>query len=283
MINLLLSVEKINDFETCPLLYCYKHETRITSLHKKPALETGDLMHVILAKVYTEIMQGKRPDYELIYDLARNHAAKTLDIKSEEVEETIKSAGEYFKYYGGAGTWEILGVEEPFAKELYTSEDLRIVITGKNDLRVRTMSGKGPIAIVDHKYEGRFEEKPERDNQPIAYCWAYEVSDFIYNRIGKQKSKKIEERLIRPYLSYAKYQIADWVDSVKEAAREILVCHERSKWPMKFKFCNFRNAKCDFYDICNTTPDNREYKIETEFKDRKQFKVMENEDETRSS
>lgn len=275
MINLLLSVEKTNDFQSCPLLYYYKHEKKITLVHKKPALEEGDLMHVILAKVYTEIMQGNRPDYDLIYDLARNHAAKTLGLEAALVEETIASAKEYFGYYGGVGTWEILGVEEPFAKELYVDDNLRIVITGKNDLRVKTMSGKGPIAIVDHKYEGRFDEKPERDNQPLAYCWAYEVKDFIYNRVGKQKSKKTEDRMQRPWLNYSAYQITDWVDSIVETAREILTCLDRDKWAMRFKACNFRNAKCDFYDICNTTPDNREYKINTEFKDRKQFKVME--------
>lgn len=277
MINLVLSTEKINDFQTCPLLYHYKHNIRKIPAKKATYFETGELIHYMLQEYYTTKLHidSISLSLEVIIEKARNYAANNLKITAEELEIVIADFRMYYEHYANSESWVILGVEEPFAKELFTEGEIRVVITGKSDLRIATMRGNGPHAIVDHKYEGRFNEKCERDNQPLCYSWAFGTRDFIYNRIGKQKSKKPEDKLLRPYFSFAQFQINDWVESIKNTAYDILKCYELNTWPMKFSGCNFHGNKCSYYDICNTTPDNREYKLETMFADRGDSKLME--------
>lgn len=280
MINLLLSTEKINDIQICPTLYNYKHELSITPLKKPDFYEEGELMHAILALYYQSKMEKNVISTENLINFGRNYAAKNLNtLTAEQVEVVMKHAKMYFDYYGNNESWEILGVEEPFAKELYANNQIKIIVVGKDDLRIKANRGNGPVVIVDHKYEARFDQKVERDNQPLAYCWAYEVRDFIYNRIGKHKGKdrKVEDNLQRPWLSYAQYQINDWVDSVIESAHDLLRYLSNNKFPMRIHGCNVHGRKCTFYDICNTTPDNREYKINSFFKNKDKFSVMGNE------
>jgi len=94
------------------------------------------------------------------------------------------------------------------------------------------------------------------------------------------KSKKEEEKLLRPTFCYSEYQINDWKKSVIESAHDILRYSANNYWPMKFHACGIFGKKCTFYDVCNTTPDNRAYKIESFFKEKGNFSLMGNEDET---
>lgn len=280
MINLVLSTEKINDIQVCPTLYYYKHELAQTPIKKPYYYEEGDLMHKMLEIHYNGKMVEALVPESTIIEMGRNHATK-MNLKAEEVEKTIEDFKMYMEHYRGSDSWEILGVEEPFAKEIYTDNELKIVLVGKNDLRVKTNRGNGPIALVDHKYESRFYQKLERDNQAIAYCCAWEIRDFIYNRIGKQKTKKEEDKLLRPYFSYSEYQIKDWLNSVVDSAHDIIRYTASEHWPMKFHGCGVHGKRCTFYDVCNTTPDNRAYKLDSFFKEKGNFSVMgkDNEDE----
>ncbi len=273
MLNVLLSAEKLNDIQICPTLYNYKHELLKVPIRKPDYFEEGELMHEILRIYYSSKMTGEQLTFDQMLDSGRNFAAKG-NLTSESVEETIKDARMYLEFYKYSDSWEILGVEEPFAKELYSDEELRIVLIGKSDLIVKTNRGSGPIAVVDHKYESRFYEKLERDNQPLSYCWAFEARDFIYNRIGKQKTKKTEEKLLRPYFSFSEFQINDWKNSVIEIAHDLLRYYTKDVWPMRFHGCTIHGRRCTFYDVCNSTPDNRIYKLESLFRDKGKFSVM---------
>lgn len=279
MLNLVLSAEKLNDIQICPTLYHYKHELAQVPVQKPYYFEEGELMHLMLEMYYKLKMENNPIEINAIIDHSRNHATK-MNLKAEEVEKVIEDFRMYTDYYSESSSWEILGVEEPFAKEIYNDSTIRIVIIGKVDLRVKTNRGNGPTAIVDHKYEARFDQKLERENQPIAYCWAFEARDFIYNRIGKQKAKKTEEKLLRPYFSYSEYQINDWKNSVIDSANDILKYINDDYWPMKFHGCVVHGKKCTFYDVCNTTPDNRVYKLDSFFKDKTGFSVMSKENDS---
>lgn len=278
MQNLVLSTEKINDIQTCPKLYNYKHNLRKTPNTKFAPLETGELMHYSLASYYEGLKDpSKTLSLESIISLTRNYAAEKLSIISEEVEQVIKDFRLYYNHYAHSETWQIDAVEEPFAKILWESNDLRVVVTGKIDLRVTTMNGKGPRALIDHKYEARFDQKPDRDNQPLCYAWAYGINDWMFNRIGKQKSTDPKDRLQRPYICYSQHQIDGWVESAIETALDIYRCYEREVFPARMIGCNYHKRRCDFYDVCNTSADNQEYKLNTMFKNRPDSTLMEGE------
>lgn len=286
MINLVLSTEKLNDYQVCPWLYWLKHETRLTPIKKAVYFEEGELMHEILRMYYQDKIDRKNSPWHMFLDLGRNYAAKNLQLSSEEVESAIADARMYFEYYAGNESWEILGAEEPFAKILAEVGDFRIVVNGKSDLRVKTNHGKGELTIVDHKYEGRFNAKHERDNQPLCYSWAFETEQFIYNRIGKARSKntKVDDKLIRPVLNFAKYQIEDWKESVIKTAEEIIWRYQNNSFPQHYHGCTVGGNKCTFYDLCNTTANNREYKQSSLFKIREEkLNVMDGHNEKTSN
>lgn len=268
MINVVFSSHRINDAEVCPRLYYYKHELLKGPLKQPTYFEEGELLHYIFKLYYSDRMEKKDPNYELYYERGRNFATK-LSITSELVEETIEAAKMYFEFYPPQyETWEILGVEVPFARLLFENDQIRIIVTGTNDLIVRTNNGKGPVVIVDHKYLAQFRPMGDRANQPLTYCWATGIRDFLYNKIGKQKSYKPEQRLKRePYLNYGEHHIEEWRNSAIYAAMELVRCNETGVWPARFSSCRYQGKKCTFYDICNTTPSNRDYKLNTFFRD----------------
>jgi hypothetical protein len=274
MINLLLSTEKINDLNTCPLLYYNKHELKQAPSKKANFLEAGELIHEMLAFYYLGLIPNNpKPNLDNILTHGRNYAAKNLLLQAIEVEEVIKDFRLYHNHYSGSETWQIDAVEEPFAKLLYENAQIRIAVTGKVDLRITTNNGRGIPVVVDHKYEATFRQKFDRDNQALCYAWAYDVNDFVYNRIGKQKD--VSKKLARePYFCFSKYQIEDWKAATIETALDLYRYHEREVFPMRYTGCHANGYRCTFYDICNTSPDNREYKLKTTFNKRKEHILM---------
>ena len=276
--NLIISTDKLNSAQICPRYYYYSHILAKTSLLKPDYFQVGSVIHESLKLYYTKLMNKERVDRNVIEELTRNFAAKDpgISLPPDKVEETLADFNMYLDFYEAQGSsWNILGVEEPFAKVLYEGNDLRIVVNGKSDLRVHTNHGKGPIAVIDHKYESRFNKKPDRDNQPLCYAWAWDTYDFIYNRIGKQKSYKPEKRLLREWISYGQHQIDEWIDTAIYTCLELVRFNELEMWPVRYSGCNIHGNRCTFYDVCNTTPDNREYKLNSIFGDKASFKLME--------
>lgn len=270
MINIVFSSHRITDAQVCPRLYYYKHELLKGPLKPFEFYEEGELLHYIFRLYYLAKLNGfKDPDPTIYYELGRNFAAKRLSLSTEKIEEAVSACDMYFKFYvPGTETWQIDAVEKPFAKILYQNNDLRIVVTGQADLLVTTMRGKGPQIIVDHKYESQFRKKGDRDNQALCYAWAFDLNEFLYNRIGKQKSYKPEKRLLRdPHLHFGKHQIEEWKDSAIYTALELVKFHTTGVWPARYTGCMFQGRKCTFYSVCNTTPSNREFKLNTFYKD----------------
>jgi len=275
MINILLSSDKLNNAQICPKLYNYIHEIQKVPPTKEEYFQEGELFHYVLAEYYTHIMKSEEVNRELLLILAQNYAAEKLELSSEALSDAIADINMYFDWYiSGKETW-LIEAEEPFAKVLYEDSDVRIVIQGKCDLKVRTNNGKGPLAIVDHKYEASFRRAKERDNQPLCYSWAFESRDFVYNRIGKQKSYKPEDRLKRDYVCYAQHQIDEWKESAIYTALEILKFSESNYWPSRFSGCNIYGKRCTYHDICNTSPSNRDYKLSMLFANKSKHNLME--------
>lgn len=267
MINIVLSVNKLDKYAICPTLGNYNSTLNLVPiLGKSPGLDDGALMHRGLEIYYRDKIEKKGLTVSQIVELTRNYAAKELPSTTDEVETVCKDLSMYINHYNSdRESWVIEAVEEPFAKVLYESKDVTIVINGKIDLRVLSMNGKGPRILVDHKYEKRFYPKVDRTNQALTYSWAYETKDWIFNLIGKQESYTPEKRLSRVYFNYSSHQIEEWIENTIDLAFEIHKYELENKFPRRYSGCNLFNKKCYYYDVCNTTPDNREYKLRTQF------------------
>jgi len=271
MNNIVLSPSKLNDFQICPRRYHYRYNLQLTPIEKKVWFEEGELMHEMLREFYTN--NGDIGTVPAIIDNARNYSAVKLKLTAENTEQVIRDFRMYVDHYAQfVSNWQVLAVEEPFAKVIWEKADLRVIINGKTDLRVM-VSGQIPM-LVDHKYESQFRAKPDRDNQPLCYAWAYGIVDWLYNRIGKQKSYKPQDRLKRESICYSAHQVNDWAESAIAAALEMFGYYERDYFPARFSGCQGEKYKCDFYNICNTSPDNREYVINTQFSNKPEHQVM---------
>lgn len=272
MNNLLLSVNKLEHIQICPRLFKYEHLDRLTPIASKSYLDAGDFMHWMLKQYYIAKLKNETFDITSFRENANNWAALNSPLSTVDVETTITDFEMYLNYYGPKDSFTIEAVEEPFAKELYVEDDFRVVLVGKVDLRIK--KGNDLRIIVDHKYEGQFREKRNRNNQPLAYCWAFDIHDFMYNRIGKQKSYKPEQRLARPYFNYASYQIKEWHESAVTSAREIVRHAKEDYWPARFTACSFHGNRCTFYDLCDSSASMQEHKRKDLFRIKDEHDIM---------
>lgn len=275
MKNLILSTDKLNAFEDCPRLYEYSHVKNLTSPVRAKYFTEGEFIHKILEIYYTDIMKSRKQDLNFYIEIARNLAITQFSglLDHEEFEGIIKVFSEYYNFYDSNTSWKILEVEVPFAKVLLEDDklDIRIIVRGKSDLIIET---QGIKAGVDHKFLGRNMEMSDRDNQKLCYSWAFDLKDFFINSIGKQTSLKLEEKFKRIYFSYSQYQIDEWVENTINSALEIIRYYELGNFPIRYKSCiNLFGKKCTFHDVCNTSPDNRAYKL-SEFTVKEEYDLM---------
>lgn len=276
MKNLVLSKEKINDFSVCPRLGYFSHILRKGPVSKPKYFSEGEFGHKCLEIYYLSVLnKNKQPPANYI-PLFRNEALTFINsnwLTFEETEEIISHLSKYLEYYSHNETWTILGVEEPFVKLLWEDEKLglRILFQGRDDLRIKTQQDFE--AIVDHKFLSRRSEIPDRDNQKLGYCWAFGLKDFFINTIGKQKTLKDSEKFTRPYFSYSQHQIDEWVQNTIVLGLEIFKYEQMSFYPGRMTGCNFYDRKCLFTDVCNSTPDNWQYKLEG-FGERPEYDLM---------
>lgn len=276
MKNLVLSKEKINDFSICPRLGYFSHILRKGPPSKPKYFSEGEFGHKCLEIYYLSIMSGSKLPVANYIPLFRNEALPFINSKAltfEETEIIIALVSDYLNYYSNNESWTILGVEEPFIKPLWEDAKLglRVYFQGRTDLRIETFDKTQ--AIVDHKFISRRSDIPERDNQKLGYCWAFGLKDFFINVIGKQKTLKDNERFTRPNFSYGQHQIDEWVQNTIVLALEIFKYSEMNFYPGRMTGCNFYDRKCLFTSVCNTTPDNYGYKLES-FGERPEFDLM---------
>lgn len=264
--TVVVSVHKINDIELCSRIFRYNHILRIEPLEKPAYMEAGDIFHQCLDMHYRSKIGTKVMTHDEVVAAARAEVCK-MDLPVEDGEDAIKSYIEYREFYENE-EWIPEASEAPFAKELYADDDVRIIVEGKIDLLVTVPRTQERIT-VDHKRSGRDTEPPDRDNQKLCYAWASERSTFVINFVGTQKSKKVAERLKRYQFQYSQHQIDEWKESAIYNVMEMLRHQKMDIWPARYSSCTKFGKKCTFYDVCNTTPDNKAYKIATTMKPKK--------------
>lgn len=275
MRNLVLSADKLSDITICPRRYWFKHELRKIPASKPKYLSEGELFHSILEYYYNDIMKERKQNNGFYIEIARNKAAEFSDLNIEESELLVKILIDYLNYYANE-SWKILGVEAPFAKVFIEDEkmDLRVIIRGKSDLVVDASGNK---AIVDHKVVSQNRAIFGRNNQNLAYLWALDSRDFIINSIGKQKTLPSEKKFRREYFSYGEHQIEEWKESTMNSIFNLMRYNEMNYFPAHFTGCSLHGLRCAYYEVCESTPDNWEYKLAS-FVEKPELDIMEIED-----
>lgn len=284
-INIAFSASSLNTFQICPARYNYSSNlNKSLPVSSKPlALDFGGLGHVGMEGYFNSLAQGIHFNDAVqngimsINSFASNPDFSNIDIDKElpPIIEAMSQSCEFWRHEDE--TFEILGVEEPFDYILFEDDFLRIIISGKIDLRVNKPATRaGEVAYknlpFDHKFLARNSIISRLDNQFINYCIPTESNYLIVNVVGKQKSLKPEEKFKRVPLSYDPLYIENWK---KNTIDDILITYlsyvKENVWPMKPSQinCNY----CDFYNVCDVSGDEKDklWKLETMYVDKEKW------------
>src|SRR5574343_46271 len=242
MRNLVLSTQRLNKLQSCPRLYFFSHVLNKTPIDKPKYFIEGEYIHYILDQYYTLKLEGKTPNIDHVILLARNRATEIEGLTFQECEGLIDLFKEYVQFHS-IESWQIEGIEVPFAKVLWEDEklDIRIIIQGKADLLAQ--SHQSIPLIIDHKKVAQNRQPFARDNQILSYCWAFNRQDFIINQLGTQKTLKPQDNNI---------------------------------WPGRIKSCQNMGRTCQFYEVCQADKSNWDYKLQG-FKTSEDYDLMEDE------
>lgn len=254
----------------CFRQYAY-YKRGLSPLIKKSSLEEGDLLHRLLESYYRQKVSNPAPEERLsptdiIADVSKRHRTD-YDMGENEVQECYKQFTEYCIYYAGEG-WNPLLVEAPFTRLFYEDEKYVLIFEGKIDLLVET--AVNPKVIVDHKKVGRNGPPPYRTNQNLGYCWAFGTDKILINQVGFQKSLSMQERFVRPLLSYPEELILEWRDQTIQRMLQAVYFTELcgtdyNSYPYDLTSCD-KFSGCAYKSICDSTPASREWTIERKFK-----------------
>lgn len=269
----------LNTIQNCARKTQYSFIYNLQPYEKDEALEKGDLMHKML-EVYYSLRLDNGADREsglwkeLISEAniypgddpmvtgieAGIYFASKMSISSEISEEVIDQFKAYVDYYRHDG-WHPIAVEEVGSKVLYQDEDVRIIYDFKIDL----IAEQGRIiAPWDHKTGSRRKDPSSLSNQFIGYCYGLGTNQILINKIGFQKSLKPAERFQRYTLPISDDRIQEWIKNSIYWTLEYQKMVEQDNFPMNLTSCD-KYSGCIFSRICESDPDNRDWKMEREF------------------
>lgn len=275
---------------SCPELYRLSHIEHWRPLTKAAPLEKGTMMHHML-KVYRE---GKRDgkvgpgEHNLLVEkcifIGQANAANTDSMTAEDIEHEIVTFKEYVLKWQYDG-WEILDVEQPFAKLLYENSSvceyldkvysgLRIIYEGRIDARVR--DPKLGVVVVDSKTESRRSFPYILNNQFQGYEWAFgcpviidkigfqvtlEATDPKPDEKGRDKSKF--RRLLHDSGGAA---IAEWQRDTIEQVKQAIEWHRQLDSKQRTSLMKNRTScdkfsGCDFQMVCQVPEESRDFKL----------------------
>lgn len=265
---LTLSPSSIENAQTCPQKYEYSSIRRLSLISENTdARDRGTLFHEMLALHYNLLIE-KIPSHEIapaVQEFAREKV-RNDEFPFDMTEECIKNYMDYAVFYSSDG-WTPKFVEVPFTKVIYESDPHKIILEGRIDLIVETMQGQ--IFPVDHKTSDKNEKPQKLSNQFMAYALVTESKNFVKNDIGFQKTYGPAQRFHRNILPYERENIEEWRENIILDGLRLIEYIEKGYFPRRYSGCRY----CRYTQICETTPDNRDFKISSMYKVSEPFDI----------
>lgn len=258
----------LNDYQACPCKTYYRFIRNVRPLIKESAFDKGGLLHYMMKYHYKLIKHnqthaGKQIPYADIMRIVIRKAEKymiTLDLDIETCQKVLKTYDEYAKYYANEA-WQIIAVEQPFARVIYEDESLKIIYTGIIDLATN-------ISVVDTKTSERRGEPTGLSNQFMGYAWAFNVNNVVINKVGFQKTLPPEEKFERYTKSYPAEILEEWKQNTIREAKKLYLDLLEVKFmegKKNFTSCD-KYGGCIFSQICGTIPEARDFVIQQKYK-----------------
>ena len=279
--NIIFSASSYDLFEKCLANYKYGQLMNLTvPVHEKSqSLDFGGLAHSGMEVYFKALAEGIHYN-DRLHNSLMTIRAKASDIDNSNVDietdlpiilSAVEQSCEYWRYED-ENYLEILGVEEPFDYIMYEDDYVRIIFSGKIDLRVNKKGISSNEASylnmpMDHKTYKRDFPVDRLNNQFINYCVPTESNYLVVNRIGLQKTLKAEDKFKRLPLSYDPIYKQQWKDNViKNILTFYLPAFMNDTWPMRPTSCRKFGRLCEFHAVCDSSGEAaRQFKLDSLF------------------
>lgn len=267
--NILFSPSSLDAAEDCMRKLKFSHVENKSAFEKAAALERGSMMHRMLEVHYTGKKEKK--EYGAVIQAAVQAGREYAINSSIEIELSERVIDTYMKYadYYRSERFEILEVEKAVIFPAYEDEEIRIFFQLKTDLVVRIDGVENPIPW-DHKSVEKKGHFGRLSNQFAMTALAWGSSIVVVNEVGMQKTKAPHEKFKKHHLSYPKPWLDDWLMWTIHKIKEIDFRMQAGVYPPNFRSCFY----CTFRTVCESTPDNRQNKLDTLFAERERFDLF---------
>ena len=263
--SIIIDASELSSYEICPFLWYSKYELKLRPKIAKVYMQQGSLLHVLLEYYYKSKRDTMKPLQQIVEEAAehgRIEALKFEMLEPNEISEIVFQFREYCRYYENEN-WIPVHVEEPFIKLLHEDDDITIYASGRPDL-IFKYAGTGSYAITDHKKVQRDTPVSQLRNQFMLYSCVLGIDTFVINKIGFQKTKKVQERFLRQPFTYHPDLIQEWKQDTILKIKELVMAKELSYFPRNRTACE-KFGLCEMHKYCLTRPEAREFLIGTEY------------------
>lgn len=274
---------------TCPRGCEYNRILKRTSKGSKPSLDFGTAIHSALEHRYKAF--GTQPVIETdCYEQQGKILEKFFEENPppEDDYRNLNWALEVVRHYNTRYNIEPFNlltddegkplVELSFALPLFDYEHptaglVPVYYTGRIDLPIVQ---DGRIYVMDHKTTSlmgqTFFDDLRVSPQQVGYAWAFEqltqkkVNGFLINAIrSKQAPMKPkggldawwEENFQRQREYLYPHSFPEWHYNTIALVEEFMWHHARGYFPQKKKWCVGKYGHCQYYQVCDTPPENR--------------------------
>lgn len=283
--NIIFSPTSFDTWQICKAKYKFSNllKKTVPISERGKGLDYGSLTHKGLEIYYKGIGEGKHFN-DRVHELTETVQLSASDINQSNIDITselpvlLNSLTEYCEYYRFTDdNLEILGVEEPFDFILYEDDFVRVILSGKIDLRVNIPPIPGQSEYknlpFDHKSYQRSFPVDRSSNQFITYAIATGSNYLMYNGIGLQKTLPPPEKFRRIPLSYDPLYLEQWKeDTIKEILTFFLPAMINDHFPVNFNSCRKFGKLCEFHRICDASgKEARIFNLDSFFVDREEW------------
>lgn len=168
----------------------------------------------------------------------------------------LDTCAQYFEFYKN-DAWTPLEVENVRGNIIYEDDEIRVLWKAKFDLIIDT--NQIGIVSLDHKTFKQRRDKSSLSNQFMGHCVLLGSRNVIVNKIGLQKTLKIDERLTREVVSLSSDRLLEWQsETVPYYAYKYIQYIEAEYWPPDYTHCDNMYGACPYKQVCEADRNMRE-------------------------
>ena len=302
--NLVLDATTLSSLMSCARFHDIRFNHRLVSTRgKSNSLEVGSLIHKVLEVFYKHQIDGFPRNTCVgnsliagqLYIQSCQHCANAMEYEKDadgrniplvcghEPQEypgltntpeqsegyvtgwrfAMDTCQQYFDFYKN-DSFIPLAAEVVKGDILYEDDEIRIGWKAKFDLIEDT--NQIGIVSMDHKTFKQRRDKSTLSNQFIGQCLLLKSRNMIVNKIGLQKTLKIDERLTREIVSISADRLLEWQSEILPYyAYKYIQFSESGYWPPDYTHCETMYGPCPYKCVCEADRGMREEVLRNEF------------------